>query len=83
MDSASFESLFSKVEAAVDAHPKIRRAPGRDAEITFSRSGATVRIMVLFPRKQKAVEIREFKETAEAAVDALLENLDLWVEVWK
>lgn len=76
------EPLYQKLEAALDAHPRIERIKNVMGEpcIEFSRSGVTARVKVMVAPKRKPQEIQEHADTAPEAVDRLIKTLDFWAE---
>lgn len=81
MDAATLEPLYQKLEAALDAHPRIKRIENvlGEVRIEFSRSGVTVSVHVLVAPKRKAQLIHAYGDTAELAIDELIKALDFWV----
>lgn len=79
------EPLYQKLEAALDAHPGIKRIEhvGGEPRIEFSRSGVTVRVNVMVAPKRKPQDIHNDGTTAAEAVDKLIGSLDFWVQAIK
>lgn len=79
-----YEDLFIKLEAAVDAHPRLRRLPEQvtaEPEIRVSRYGYTaeIRAQLKGSRSKKGLLIHGDSEiSASAAVDDLIASLDHW-----
>jgi len=73
--------LFAAIEAAVDAHPRLRRSEhNNEASMTVSRDGWTARISVKGSNK-KPHEISNTGATPEEAANKLIAGLDIWAQV--
>ena len=85
MTTGELEKVFARIEAAIDAHPKLKRAEGwsgGDATLHLSRLGVTVRIKVkLKGSRRKPVEITGSGDSIELAADSFVNGLDVWAEV--
>jgi len=76
-----FSELFDKVEAAVDAHPKLVRKPSWEAKMVIDRDGCTCRIRVkLEGSRRRPMEIGENGGTPERAAEKLVRSLDYWAQ---
>lgn len=83
-----FEPLFTKVEAAIDAHPLLRRMIENPVHCspTFkvTRLGYWIEIQVKREGSRKrASEICADGNTAAEAADKLIAGLDYWAEAIK
>jgi hypothetical protein len=94
-DECRFDDLFTRLEAAIDAHPLLARV-GLGGKIvtpdtpvshihepvmSVRRVGYTVRVLVkLKGSRKKPSEITGTGETAEAAIDHLITGLDYWAQ---
>jgi hypothetical protein len=90
MSPADLEPIFAKVEAAINAHPKLRRVGSLASktlgqpEVTVSRLGCDVHIQVkLQGSRKRPSKINGTGETVEEAADKLISLLDLWAEAIK
>jgi hypothetical protein len=82
------DALFSKVEAAVDAHGKLRRIhkdnPHFSPEFSVNRGGWSVEIWVkLEGSRKKPSQICGRGHTPNEAADHLIDSLDHWAEAIK
>lgn len=77
----NFEPLFQKVEAAIDAHPKLERVTLGEPGFNVDRGGWTVKIRVhLKGSRRKPTDINGSGDTPEEAVEKLVETLDIWAQ---
>jgi len=82
--TSEYEDLFVRLEAAVDAHPRLRRMPQRvdaEPEIRVSRYGYTaeIRVQLKGSRSKKGYLAQGDSEvSASEAVDDLIRSLDHW-----
>ncbi len=78
-----FEHLFVSVEAAIDAHPHLKRVPGimGEPDLHVSRLGYTILIPVtLKGSRRKPIKISGDGNTAEEAAESLIDRLDHWAQ---
>jgi len=79
------EPLYRKIEAAIAAHPELRPAPYPHCEpmIEFSRLGVTVKVDAKVRGLRKLRTFHATEETAEGAVQGLIDSLDSWVAAFR
>lgn len=90
-----FDQLFNRIDAAVDAHPKLSRVAinGKlvtrttptslidEAKIEVTRTGCTARIRVkLRGSRKRAMDISGDGDTPEQAAAKLIDGLDIWAQ---
>ena len=81
-----YEALFSKLERAIDAHPKLKRLPSvlSEPEASVSRLGCSVQIPVkLIGSNAKPFQIKGDGVSVKNAVENLISHLDSWAEALK
>lgn len=76
-------TAFSRLEAAIDEHPLLKRAG--DPDCLVNRLGYRVRVQVKHrhSRKLKPDWIHEPGDSLEAACDNLIGALDVWAQAIK
>jgi hypothetical protein len=80
----NLNGVFARIEAAIDAHPKLKRLDSivGEPEVVLSRFGATVRIRVKLNGSRRSVcPIHADGDSIESAADNLVRGLDVWAEV--
>lgn len=79
----SLDGAFRRVEAAIDAHSKLKRVANvlGEPDVSLSRLGCTVHIAVrLKGSRKKPFKIHGEGSSVEAAVEHLINGLDHWAE---
>lgn len=76
-----FAALLARIEAAVAAHAVLRLAPHAAAELRVTRLGWTASVAALAGRARRPTQIHGDAATPEAAVDDLVDHLDIWAQV--
>lgn len=79
---ADLETLFRKVEEAIDAHPRlIRHVQDGGPELHVSRFGCSIRLRVkVRGSRRHPAGIGGSGDTPEEAADHLIKGLDLWAQ---
>ncbi len=74
------DALCSRVESAIDAHPRLMRSLTRGPHLRWGRDGATMVALVKLrgSRKIKLDSITGRGDTPEDAADKLIASLDNW-----
>ena len=85
---AQLDKLFSKIEDAIDSHPRLVRLTGSkgsvmgEPKLSLTRFGATVEIPVkLKGSRRKETVISGYGDTPEEAVEYMIAQLDHWADV--
>ena len=77
-----FDALLRRIEAAIDAHPLLKRDPFSDPVFRISRLGVTAEVRVKrIGSRKKPTGITGTGDTVEEATNHLIDGLDIWAEV--